>query len=257
MTWLVQPRLVNAPFSDPGLFVDFRFGRRALLFDLGDLAPLSSREMLRVSDVFVSHAHMDHFAGFDRLLRLCLHRAGPLHLLGPPGFGDRVQAKLDGYTWNLLDTGSADFCLVVDEFDGELRRRSRFRAHTAFAREAMQPPALAPGCVLQDEEFAIEAAVLDHGTPCLAFALQERMRVNVWRDGLARLGLPVGPWLNDAKRAVRLGDGDDAVVAVDAERTIALGALKEHALRIAPGQRLAYVVDAEASAANVDRAVAL
>src|SRR5215213_2457469 len=106
MSWLVQPRLINDPFSDPGLYLDFRFGRRALLFDLGELSGLSARELMRVSHVFVSHTHMDHFAGFDRLLRLCLHRPEPLHLLGPEGFIGHVEHRLKSYVWNLLDGDS-------------------------------------------------------------------------------------------------------------------------------------------------------
>jgi ribonuclease Z len=257
VTTLVQPRLINEPFSDPGLIVDFRFGRRALLFDLGDLTPLSPRELLRVRHAFVSHAHMDHFSGFDRLLRVCLHRDRPLYLAGPPGFADRVAAKLAGYNWNLLDESSADFVITVDEFEERVLRRFQFAAREAFRRREVEPPSLSSGLLLDEDDFWIEAAVFDHGLPCLGFALQERLRVNVWRDGLDRLGLPVGPWLNEAKRAVRRGDPDDAVVTVEPGRTIRLGELKAKALHVAPGQRIAYVVDIAGHDANIEKAVRL
>ena len=252
VTWLVQARLVNDPFADPALFVDFHFTRQALLFDLGDLSPLSARELLRVSHAFVSHTHMDHFAGFDRLLRFCLHRLAPLHLIGPVGFVDQVEHKLRSYNWNLLDTASFDFVLTAADFDGDrVGRIGEFRARQAFRRRDLPPPPLVSATVLEQEEFQIESVVLDHGTPCLAFAFQEKLRINVWREGLDLLGLPVGAWLNDAKRAVRRDEPDHSRIRIRDDLSVPLGLLRHHALRTARGHRLAYVVDAAFHESNI------
>ena len=99
-----------------------------------------------------------------------------------------------------------------------------------------------PGVVLDEDQFRITAATLDHGTPCVAFALRETMRVNVLRDALGSLGLPVGRWLNEAKSAVRRGAPDGTIVQVSDDVTIALGDLKRHALpsRSRPDRSLRY-----------------
>ncbi len=258
MSWLVQSRLVNLPFADPGLLLSFLFRPRAILFDLGDLSDVSPRELGRVTHAFVSHRHMDHFAGFDRLLRLRQNRADTLRIVGPPGMTEGIRAKLDAYSWNLLDETSADFALHVADYAGDrLGPWTAFRARDAFRPTEAGPANLAPGLVLQEDDLRIEAATLNHGLPCLAFALQERVGVNVWTEGLADLGLAPGPWLQAAKTAVRRQDPDDAPIDAGEGRTVPLGLLRGRAFRIAPGQRLAYVTDAAFTPDNAARIVAL
>jgi ribonuclease BN (tRNA processing enzyme) len=96
-----DPHLVNDPFGDPALYVQLVFERRALLFDLGDLSRLSPRQLLRISDVFISHRHMDHFSGFDQFLRCLLGREKVVGFYGPPGLIEGIEHKLKAYTWNL------------------------------------------------------------------------------------------------------------------------------------------------------------
>jgi ribonuclease Z len=258
VTDLIQPKLVNEPFSDPVLFLDFNFRRRALLFDLGYLTPLSTREIVRVSHAFVSHMHMDHFAGFDRLLRSVLYQPVSVHLAGPPDIGDAVEAKLKAYTWNLLGAHSTDLTLCVADWTPVgFVRQSLFRARKAFAREETAPPQTPPGILLDDPEFLVEGAMLDHEIPCLAFAFQEKLRVNVHKPRLDELRLPVGPWLTKAKHLIRRGDAPETEITV-ADRRISLGELTAlGALNIGPGQRIAYATDLAYTPENVAAAVKL
>jgi ribonuclease Z len=115
------PRLVNGPFGDPGLLVELRWQGSAVLFDLGRNDGLPAAELLKVSHVFVSHTHMDHFIGFDRLLRLFLNRDRRIFLHGPEGIGDCVAGKLRGYVWNLTD--GYPFVFDVTEISAGGRRR--------------------------------------------------------------------------------------------------------------------------------------
>lgn len=245
--------LVNGTSGDPVLYVDFQFQRRALLFDLGEIGMLPARRVLRITDVFVSHTHMDHFIGFDSLLRLMVGRSKHLRLYGPPGFLDRVAHRVLGYTWNLVQNFPVELVIDAAELraDGRLHR-ARFRSARHFEREP-RDPVEAPGGVLRDEEeFRVRAAPLDHnGIVSLGFALEEKAHLNVWKDRLDDLGLPTGPWLTELKQRVRRGDRDDTPLTIrwrdgkgQHERVETLGRLRREVLREVPGQTIAFVVDA-------------
>ena len=256
-----HPVLVNEPFSDPGLYIELMFEKRAILFDLGDLGALSPRKLLRVSDVFVSHMHMDHFCGFERLLRIVLGRKPTLRLYGPPGFVGAVGHKLAAYTWNLVENYDTDLTLVVTEIaDGGDCRTVDFRCRARFRPENERFDAAANGRLLAETGFSVRAAVLDHGIPCLAFALEERAHVNVWKNRIEDRGLRVGPWLRDLKDAILRDDPDDTPIHArwrgedgPVERIVPLGALRGDAATVTTGARIVYVADAAPSEANIAR----
>ena len=258
-----QPELINDPFSDPGLFIPFLFEKRALLFDLGDLSSLSPRDLLKVTHVFVTHAHMDHFIGFDALLRVFLARDKTLHLYGPPGFFKHVDGKLAGYTWNLLSEYKNDFRIEVTEVHPD-----RLFAKTYICRDRFRPENTAPiktfsGTLHKEPSFSIQGILLDHRIPCLGLSLTENYYVNINKEALMELGLPVGPWLNRLKAAIyeKKDYGGDFLVTWEQkgkglnEKRFVLGDLVKKITRISPGQKIVYITDVVASPENCQKII--
>ncbi len=249
------PRLVNGPFGDPGLLVELRWQGSAVLFDLGRNDGLPAAELLKVTHVFVSHTHMDHFIGFDRMLRLFLNRDKRLFLYGPEGISACVAGKLQGYVWNLTENYS--FVIDVTEVTAQGATRAVFRASTGFQREDAGPlpaqkasPAAGdpPGTpVLVDEgHFRVRAAITNHRIPCLAFSIDEPTHLNVDAAALERAGLAPGRWLKTLKDLLRDGAPDETQVCVECpgrvEEERSLGELRS-LVRISPGQKIGYIVD--------------
>jgi len=262
VTNLFQPRLLNGVYGDPGLYVRFRWERRAILLDLGDLTTQPPADLLKVTDIFVSHTHIDHFIGFDHLLRVVLGRDRTIRLFGPPGLIANVEGKLSGYIWNLVE----GYGLVFDvhEVGTDTIISARFPCGACFKRIDLPPSSLFTGVLIDDPLFRVEAVHLDHKIPCLAFALVEPQRINIDPERLKSLGLHTGPWLTEFKRLVRVGAPDDTVIRAPygdetggTFQAWLLGDLRGKIVTITRGQRLVYVTDTLYSDENRQKIIAL
>ncbi len=78
-----------------------------------NIGTLSPGSLMKITDVFISHTHIDHFIGFDMLLRAVLRRDVPLKIFGPANIINCVEGKLKGYTWNLIK----DYPLKIEVFE--------------------------------------------------------------------------------------------------------------------------------------------
>ncbi len=242
-------RLVNPPTQDPSVFVHFLFLNRGLLFDIGNIEALSNREVLKITDVFVSHTHMDHFYGFDRLLRVCLGRNKTIRMYGPEGFLKHVEGKLAGYSWDLVANYPMPFRIEATEVRTNGVWKQTFRCIDGF-RPEREPDFLSEINPIRSEpRFEVSCAILDHGIPCLGFALQERFHVHILEEGLRRLGLKPGRWLVDFKDALyRDPETQEEFQIVDPDdpnrsRMFRMDRLRREIAAISQGIRVAYVTD--------------
>jgi ribonuclease Z len=250
-----SPRLVNGPAGDPALYVEIGVSGRAALFDLGSVEALKPAELLRVGEVFVTHAHMDHFFGFDHFLRLHVGREKRVRMFGPEGFLEHVRGKLAGYAWNLVEGPSLEI-EAVEVRRGETRTQS-FRMRDSFRpTEAPRAGGTRGDVLFDDPLYSVSVAELDHRIPCLGFSAREKDRMRVDSGAVEAAGLEPGPWVGDLKDAVARGDPPDTAVRAG-EREYRLEEAAAQFLRLARGEKIAYVTDAIRSPPNAEKIVRL
>ncbi|MBF0608663.1 MAG: ribonuclease Z [Candidatus Magnetobacterium sp. LHC-1] len=244
-------RVLNDPFNDPVLFVRFRLQSNAFAFDLGDISALSVREVLKIVNVFVTHMHIDHFIGFDPLIRCLLGRETPVNIYGPEGIIEAVQSKLKGFTWNLIK--QYPLKVEVCELTDTEALHASFYAQEGFCRIDRHTLPKTPE-ILSYDGISVEACGFDHGIPVLGYSLKEDFHINVNKALLEEHGFTVGPWLNTLKAAIRTGDNAQEFVLND--RLYTLEELLCLVL-ITRGQKVCYITDIAPTQDNIEKAIAL
>jgi len=266
MSAFFKPRLINDQFDDPGVFVPLCFEKRAMLFDLGDIGALSARDILKISHIFVSHTHMDHFVGFDRLLRLFLGRNKTLFIYGPKGFFQNLAGKLASYTWNLVEKFTNNFTIQAFEVHPDRILTCTFTCRSGFIAGQSSTLQFKDNILLAEPSITVYCNILDHGIPCLGFSLKERFHISIKKASLEKLGLKPGPWLARFKDAVYNGLDPAQPFEVDFEvnhndnkmrKIFQLQELIDNIALITPGQKITYITDVLYSPENKEKMLQL
>lgn len=211
----LEPAFFGGLLDDPLLFLRIRPERQALLFDCGQIAHLAKRVVKPLAAVFISHAHMDHIMGVPTLVRH--HHASPLplDLYGPPGIADRIGHLLHGFDWNLCEP--TWFTLRVHEIHADKLVHVDFPGPAAFVRRDLGDEPRSGRVVWSSRFVTVEAELLDHKIPSLAFRISERAPFAIDPARLADAGLVAGDWIRDMKTLVWKGLPGAPLVAIRRE----------------------------------------
>jgi ribonuclease Z len=246
-------RLVNGPMFDPVVFVRILNLNSALLFDCGRMAGLSNREILSLDSIFISHLHMDHFMGFDQILRVILHRERPLDIYGPEGIVEKVTGKLGSYTWNLAEDYPLE--IVIHEVKEHNVITCSARARNAFVPGLTTTSKRQGATIASRSIYSIDAQVLDHNVPCLGFAMKEPYHINIKASRFNELGYRAGEWIGVFKESILAGCMDDMIEVSSTAGILweSVDDLFNKLVIITEGHKIAYITDIRASDENLQR----
>ncbi|MGD2113121.1 MAG: MBL fold metallo-hydrolase, partial [Gammaproteobacteria bacterium] len=244
---------VNGVFGDPLLHARLRHRRRSLLFDLGEGARLPARVAHQVSEVVITHAHIDHIAGFLWLLRSRIGETSRCRLYGPPGLAVNIEGLMRGILWDRV--GGSGPCFEVHELHA-----ARLRRHVVQAGhpgcELLEERPVPDGVILREPGFCVRATTLAHVSPVLAYAFEPARELNIRKDRLQAHNLAPGPWLGELKRRLQAGSLT-ARIALPDGTSETVQALAEALILVSPGKKLVYATDFADTADNRRRLLEL
>ncbi|TCP27884.1 ribonuclease Z [Tenacibaculum skagerrakense] len=173
--------------------------------DCGEASGLTIKEIQNTKAVFISHTHIDHFINFDSIIRHQIGIENSVVICGPTGIAQQIQAKLLGYTWNLIEENSIQY---------EVRE---LHTENQFTTYQLQPPLwklekgeeITNECIYNNNNFEVSAILLDHKIPTVAYKFQEKEKIKI---DMSKAAFKPGKWVKELKDAYENLQPDSEIV---------------------------------------------
>lgn len=234
------PILKSKPSEDISLLLQLDNHSFNYICDCGDASELTVKDCRNTKAIFISHTHIDHFINFDFILRHQLGIGEKVTICGPKGITAQVQAKIRGYSWNLVEADAIIY-EVREIVDGQQIQISEL----APPLWEIKPKEVMESAVIyKNDRFQVSYIALDHKLPSIAYLFKENDTVKIdiekspWRGG---------KWINQLKKAYEAEDAD-AMIEIEKEQHRAKDLF--HLLHIQAGATLGIIMDHAANAEN-------
>lgn len=234
-------QILGKPGRDNALYVKVNCGTKLyrILFDCGEdlLKEIPNHDVKQIDYLFFSHLHLDHAAGFDYFFRRNYDREKPVQVYGPEGTVSIIHNRLRGFTWNLVG-GIPGEWFVTEIFEKKKITYS-FLAKEGFAKKHFVNESPFAGKVIENENFFVNAVLLNHIIPSAAYRITEKDSLNIDKDKLVASGFAGGAWLEMIKDLSIKGD---MKITIDGKENM-ISKLRKLLLTISAGDSVAYLTD--------------
>jgi ribonuclease Z len=247
-------RQCNSPFEDTAFFVRNTYKSDAFLFDCGRLGGLQNSDVLSITEIFISHTHIDHFYGFDRILRGTLLSGKKFRVFGPPGIIKNVRGKIDSYTWNLIKSYPVSYEVIELNEEKKEYETAYFSAFDGFdqVKGSIKHEDLIIG-----DGFKVDFEMFDHRVPSVGYRITERDMVAVDKDKLLEKGFRSGKWLGELKELMLNDDLDAVLIAERQDGRVEMTVRQciDEFMDYVKPQSVTFITDAAPSYENCEKAI--
>lgn len=251
---------VNESKNDPCLYIFDTLRGRACVFDIGDISSISLRDLLKVDYLFISHTHMDHFIGFDDLVRINIPQFKKLIIVGPEGIAQNIYHRLSSYSWNLLEKDQINF-LVKEVYSNNKIKTYSILSSLRFVPKLLNEyhkdsqDLLEPVLKLENSD-RIYATVLDHGIDSVGYLYKCNSKFKINSKKLEDLGFIPGPWLKELIvkiESAQFNESVDLLLKDQTKKKYRIDYLYHSFVEPQPEKSFGYVSDFYFSQSNIKK----